>query len=177
MRRSSGRLLSGAQTRLGGAVVSAPRQATTAAHVGWRRLASGPAQPLVPPFTEQTARAKVQAAENLWNTKDPSKVALAYTEDSVWRNRDRFLQGRAAIRAFLEEKWAKEHDYRLRKELFCFAGDRIAVEFNYEYRDDNGRWWRAYGLEHWTFDERGLMHTRQASINDVPIEEKDRIVQ
>ncbi|ELR14664.1 response regulator receiver domain containing protein [Acanthamoeba castellanii str. Neff] len=164
-------------TRLGGAVVSAPRQATTAAHVGWRRLASGPAQPLVPPFTEQTARAKVQAAENLWNTKDPSKVALAYTEDSVWRNRDRFLQGRAAIRAFLEEKWAKEHDYRLRKELFCFAGDRIAVEFNYEYRDDNGRWWRAYGLEHWTFDERGLMHTRQASINDVPIEEKDRIVQ
>lgn len=103
-------------------------------------------------------------------------MALAYTEDSQWRNRDRFLRGRDAIKAFLREKWAKEHDYRLRKELFCFSKDRIAVNFNYEYRDDAGRWWRAYGLEHWSFDENGLMHTRNTSINDVPIDEKDRML-
>ncbi len=131
---------------------------------------------LVPPFTEETARAKVQAAEDLWNTRDPDKVVLAYTEDTVWRNRNEFLEGREAVRAFLQRKWGRELDYRLKKELFTFAGNRIAVQFHYEYRTDSGGTYRAYGLEHWVFAEDGRMQTRTASINDVPIRPDSRIL-
>ena len=131
---------------------------------------------LKPPFTEQTARAKIQMAEDLWNTCDADRVVLAYTEDTVWRNRSEFLEGRAAILAFLKRKWTVELDYRLRKELFAFADDRIAVQFNYEYRTDSGGVFRAYGLEHWVFAEDGRMRTRTASINDVPIKAEDRIL-
>lgn len=131
-------------------------------------------RPPVPPFTEETARLKVQAAEDAWNTRDPERVALAYTEDSTWRNRDRFLAGRDEIRDFLRDKWAKEHEYRLRKELWAYTGNRISVRFEYEWHDDAGQWWRSHGNEQWEFDERGLMRRREASINDVPIEEGDR---
>jgi uncharacterized protein len=131
-------------------------------------------KPPFPPFTQETAIAKVQAAENAWNTRDPERVALAYTEDSEWRNRDEFLSGREAIKAFLTRKWAKELDYRLKKELWCFAGDRIAVRFEYEWHDDSGSWFRSYGNENWEFAENGLMMRRYASINDVPILESDR---
>ncbi|MEV1169342.1 nuclear transport factor 2 family protein [Nonomuraea sp. NPDC049784] len=131
-------------------------------------------RPPVPPFTEESARVKVQAAEDAWNTCDPDKVALAYTEDSVWRNRGEFLTGRDEIRAFLRRKWDRELDYALRKELWGVLGDRIAVRFQYESRDVTGQWWRSYGNEQWEFDESGLMRRREASINDVRIEESER---
>jgi nuclear transport factor 2 (NTF2) superfamily protein len=127
-----------------------------------------------PPFTEETARAKVKAAEDAWNTRDPQRVALAYTEDSEWRNRDEFFTGRAAIMDFLGRKWARELDYRLRKELWTFAGNRIAVRFEYESRDGAGQWWRSYGNEMWEFDDTGLMRRRYASINDLAIDAEDR---
>ena len=136
-----------------------------------------PARPatILPPFTKETARQKVQLAEDAWNTRDPGRVALAYTEDSQWRNRDEFLEGRAAIRAFLERKWKRELDYRLRKELWCFTDNRISVRFEYESRDVHGQWWRSHGNEHWEFDEEsGLMRRRDASINDYPIEPSER---
>jgi nuclear transport factor 2 (NTF2) superfamily protein len=132
------------------------------------------ARPPFPPFTEETARQKVQAAEDAWNTRDPHRVAQAYTEDTVWRNRGEFLQGRAAVEQFLTRKWEREQDYALRKELWAFTDDRIAVRFQYESRDAEGRWWRSYGNEQWEFDAEGLMRRREASINDVPIEEADR---
>ena len=127
-----------------------------------------------PPFTLETALAKVQAAENAWNSRDPERVALAYTEDSDWRNRAEFLRGRDEIRAFLRRKWAKELDYRLRKELWGFRENRIAVRFEYEWHDAAGQWYRSYGNELWEFDDSGLMARRYASINDAPIEERDR---
>jgi len=127
-----------------------------------------------PPFTAESARAKVQAAEDAWNTRDPGRVVKAYTPDSEWRNRDEFLRGRDEIRAFLERKWAREVDYRLKKELWAFSGDRIAVRFQYESRDANGQWWRSYGNEMWEFDPSGLMAKRYASINDAPISESER---
>ncbi|KAI0401568.1 hypothetical protein F4802DRAFT_421318 [Xylaria palmicola] len=134
-------------------------------------------RPPYPPFTAETARIKVKAAQDAWNTRDPQKVKMAYTPDSVWRNRGTFLRGRDEIEAFLARKWERERDYRLRKELFAFDGDRIAVQFWYEWRDgdgDDGRWWRTYGLEDWTFAPDGLMRKRQMSGNDVPIDEADR---
>ncbi len=131
-------------------------------------------RPPLPPFTLETAIQKVRMAENAWNTHDPVKVSLAYTEDSRWRNRGEFLQGRAAIVAFLERKWARENDYRLIKELWSFHGDRIAVRFKYEWRDDAGNWYRSHGNELWEFDERGLMRRREASINDVSIAASER---
>ena len=127
-----------------------------------------------PPFTEETARAKVQAAQDAWNTRDPDRVALAYTEDSEWRNRSEFLVGRDAIRAFLTRKWERELDYVLRKELWCYQGNRISVRFEYESRDPSGQWWRSHGNEHWEFDERGYMRRRDVSINDYRIEEHER---
>jgi uncharacterized protein len=131
-------------------------------------------KPPLPPFTLETAKLKVQAAEDAWNTRDPKKVALAYTEDSQWRNRAEFLSGREAIEAFLERKWAKELDYRLKKELWSFNDNRISVRFEYEWHDDSGHWYRSYGNEQWEFAESGLMMRREASINDVPIEESAR---
>jgi uncharacterized protein len=131
-------------------------------------------RPPLPPFSRQTAAQKVQAAEDAWNTRDPHKVALAYTEDSVWRNRDRFVTGRDAIVEFLTEKWRRELDYALRKELWSFDGNRIAVRFQYECHDAAGQWWRSYGNELWEFAESGHMARREASINDVRIEEGDR---
>lgn len=127
-----------------------------------------------PPFTDKTARAKVQAAEDAWNTRDPERVALAYTEDSEWRNRMEFFSGREAIKEFLQRKWARELDYRLKKELWCYQDNRIAVRFEYEYHDENGAWFRAYGNENWEFREDGLMQRRYASINDLPISESER---
>jgi nuclear transport factor 2 (NTF2) superfamily protein len=129
-----------------------------------------------PPFTAQTAAAKVQAAEDAWNTRDPARVALAYTEDSEWRNRDTFLRGRAEIRAFLAAKWERERDYRLRKWLWAFTDDRIAVRFEYESRDADGQWWRSYGNEMWEFSSDGLMARRFASINDQRIDEAELCV-
>ena len=131
-------------------------------------------RPPLPPFTEETARQKVQAAEDAWNTRDPHRVSLAYTEDSAWRNRGMFVTGREEIVKFLTQKWDRELDYALRKELWSFGGNRIAVRFQYESRDQSGQWWRSYGNELWEFDGNGLMSRREASINDVPIEEKDR---
>jgi hypothetical protein len=131
-------------------------------------------KPPLPPFTLETAKAKIQAAENAWNTRDPERVALAYTEDSEWRNRHEFVNGRDEIREFLKRKWAKELDYRLRKELWCFMDNRIAVRFEYEYHDQDGNWYRAYGNENWEFAENGLMMRRFASINDLAIQESDR---
>ena len=131
-------------------------------------------RPPLPPFTLEAATAKVQAAENAWNTRDPDRVALAYTEDSQWRNRAEFFGGREAIRAFLRRKWAKELDYRLKKELWSFTENRISVRFEYEWHDDAGSWYRAYGNEQWEFAPNGLMQRREASINDVPILESDR---
>jgi len=127
-----------------------------------------------PPFTLETARAKVRAAEEAWNSRDPERVALAYTENSDWRNRTEFFRGRDAIRAFLQRKWATELDYRLREELWGFRDNRIAVQFEYEFHDGGGQWYRAYGNELWEFDESGLMARRYASINDAPIAEGDR---
>ena len=131
-------------------------------------------RPPLPPFTEDAARAKVRAAEDAWNLKDPERVALAYTADSIWRNRAEFIRGRTEIRAFLGRKWARELDYRLIKELWTFAGDRIAVRFAYEWRDGSGQWFRSYGNENWEFAPSGLMARRIASINDLPIGENDR---
>jgi nuclear transport factor 2 (NTF2) superfamily protein len=122
----------------------------------------------------ETATSKVQAAEDAWNTRDPERVALAYTEDSEWRNRSEFLRGRAEIKAFLKRKWAKELDYRLKKELWAFRDNRIAVRFEYEWHDSEGHWYRSYGNEMWEFDDSGLMRKRYASINDVSIQEVDR---
>ena len=132
------------------------------------------ARPPFPPFTLETARQKVQAAEDAWNTRDPQRVAQAYTEDTVWRNRSEFLQGRAAVVAFLTRKWEREQDYALRKELWAFTGDRIAVRFQYESRDADGRWWRSYGNEQWEFTAEWLMRLREASINDVAIAVDER---
>ena len=131
-------------------------------------------RPPVPPFTEETARQKVQAAEDAWNTRDPERVALAYTVDSKWRNRDEFFEGRDAITEFLRRKWQRELDYRLRKELWCCTDNRISVRFEYESRDADGQWWRSHGNEHWEFDENGLMQRRDVSINDYKIEESER---
>ena len=132
------------------------------------------ARPPFPPFTEETARQKVQAAEDAWNTRDPRRVALAYSEDSVWRNRDTFVTGRDQIVEFLTAKWERELDYALRKSLWCFDDDRIAVRFQYECHDASGQWWRSYGNELWEFSDQGLMRRREASINDVPITEAER---
>ncbi|WP_020671065.1 nuclear transport factor 2 family protein [Amycolatopsis nigrescens] len=131
-------------------------------------------RPPFPPFDQESAARKVQAAEDAWNTRDPERVALAYTEDSAWRNRDRHVTGRAQIVEFLREKWAHELDYALRKELWSFHGNRIAVRFQYECHDAAGQWWRSYGNELWEFSEEGLMSRREASINDVRIGEGDR---
>lgn len=131
-------------------------------------------RPPLPPFTRETAVEKVRKAEDAWNTRDPVRVSLAYTEDSRWRNRAEFFTGREAIVAFLKRKWARELDYRLIKELWAFTGDRIAVRFQYEYHDDSGNWYRAHGNEQWEFDAQGLMRRREASINDVPIREEER---
>jgi len=130
--------------------------------------------PLKPPFSLATATAKVRAAEDAWNTRDPQRVSLAYTEDSQWRNRAEFFQGRAAIQEFLRRKWSRELDYRLIKELWAFGENRIAVRFAYEWHDDSGHWFRSYGNENWEFDASGLMRRRIASINDVPISEAER---
>ncbi|ALZ83331.1 MAG TPA: DUF1348 domain-containing protein [Pseudomonas sp.] len=133
------------------------------------------ARPPVPPFTLESARQKVRAAEDGWNSRDPAKVALAYTADSRWRNRSEFLQGRAAIEAFLTRKWQREQEYRLIKELWAHDGARIAVRFAYEWQDENGQWYRSYGNENWQFDDQGLMAERHASINDLPISETERL--
>ncbi len=131
-------------------------------------------RPPLPPFTEETARQKVQAAENAWNSRDPERVSLAYTPDSEWRNRSEFFSGRSAIVEFLTRKWQRELDYRLRKELWAFTGNRIAVRFEYEFHDASGQWFRAHGNEMWEFAENGLMRRRYASINDVPIASDER---
>ena len=131
-------------------------------------------RPPLPPFTPETAAQKVRLAEDAWNSRDPARVALAYTPDSRWRNRSQFLQGREAIEAFLTLKWRRELDYRLVKELWATQGDRIAVRFAYEWHDDSGQWFRSYGNENWEFNEQGLMVNRHASINDLPIAESAR---
>ncbi len=131
--------------------------------------------PLVPPFTLETAVAKVRAAEDGWNSRDPARVSLAYTVDSVWRNRSEFVTGREQIVEFLTRKWARELEYRLIKELWAFGGNRIAVRFCYECHDAAGQWYRSYGNENWEFDEKGLMKHRHASINDLAIEESQRL--
>ena len=131
-------------------------------------------RPPLPPFTRETATQKVRLAEDAWNTRDPERVSLAYTVDSVWRNRAEFVSGREAIVAFLRRKWSRELDYRLIKELWTFGENRIAVRFAYECHDDSGNWFRSYGNENWEFDAHGLMRRRVASINDLPIAEKDR---
>ena len=131
-------------------------------------------RPPLPPFTDETARTKVRAAEDGWNGRNPERIALAYTADSVWRNRSEFFEGRPAIEAFLTRKWARELDYRLIKELWAYDGARIAVRFAYEWRDESGRWFRSYGNENWEFDTAGLMQRRFASINDLPIKDADR---
>jgi uncharacterized protein len=132
-------------------------------------------RPPLPPFTFETAAQKVRMAEDGWNSREPAKVALAYTVDSRWRNRSEFIHGRDAIEAFLVRKWARELDYRLIKELWAFRENRIAVRFAYEWHDDSGHWFRSYGNENWEFDEHGLMRLRLASINDLPIAESDRL--
>ncbi len=131
-------------------------------------------RPPLPPFTAETARQKVRAAEDGWNSRDPARVSLAYTPDSVWRNRAEFVTGREEIVGFLSRKWARELDYRLIKEVWAWEGNRIAVRFAYEWRDDSGHWFRSYGNENWEFDENGLMQKRYACINDLPIKEEDR---
>lgn len=129
---------------------------------------------LIPPFTEETALAKVKAAQDAWNSRDPERVALAYTEDSQWRNRDEFFTGREAIKEFLTRKWASELDYRLMKELWAYTDNRISVRFEYEWHDESDQWYRTHGNEHWEFDEEGLMRRRDMSANDVPIAESER---
>jgi nuclear transport factor 2 (NTF2) superfamily protein len=132
------------------------------------------AKPPVPPFTLETAVQKVRLAEDAWNSRDPARVSMAYTEDTKWRNRSEFPTGREQVREFLARKWARELDYRLIKELWAHDGNRIAVRFAYEWHDDSGHWFRSYGNENWEFDDRGLMRLRYASINDLPIAEADR---
>ena len=129
---------------------------------------------LKPPFTLDSARQKVQRAEDLWNTKNPERIALVYTENSRWRNRNEFIEGRTQIVGLLQRKWQRELGYRLQKELFTFSDHRIAVHFEYEYHDDNGQWFRAYGNENWDFDAEGLMQTRDASINEETIQKEER---
>jgi nuclear transport factor 2 (NTF2) superfamily protein len=131
-------------------------------------------KPPLPPFTLETARQKVRMAEDAWNTRDPDRVALVYTEDTRWRNRSEFPVGREQVKQFLQRKWIKELEYRLIKELWAFDGSRIAVRFAYEWRDDSGHWYRSYGNENWEFNEQGFMKRRYASINDLPIRESDR---
>lgn len=131
-------------------------------------------RPPLPPFTEETATQKVRLAEDGWNSRDPEKVALAYSEDSRWRNRAEFVTGREGIAAFLKRKWDRELDYRLIKELWSWSDNRIAVRYAYEWRDDSGHWFRSYGNENWEFDSDGLMRKRYASINDLPIDESER---
>jgi len=131
-------------------------------------------RPPLPPFTRETALQKVQGAEDAWNTRDPHRVAGAYSEDTVWRNRDEFVQGRDAVEAFLTRKWERELDYALRKELWAFTENRIAVRYQYESRDASGQWWRSYGNELWEFADDGLMRRRESSINDVAIDESER---
>lgn len=131
-------------------------------------------RPPLPPFTLKTALQKVQLAEDAWNSKDPERVSLAYSIDTEWRNRTDFINGREQVISFLKKKWEKEMDYKLKKELWGFRENRIAVRFEYEYRNAEGQWFRAYGNENWEFDENGLMRKRFASINDLPIDEKDR---
>jgi nuclear transport factor 2 (NTF2) superfamily protein len=131
-------------------------------------------RPPLPPFDESSARQKVQAAEDAWNTRDPERVAGAYTPDTVWRNRTEFLTGRAEVIDFLTRKWQREHDYVLRKSLWAFTSDRIAVRFQYEWHDDAGQWWRSYGNENWEFDSGGYMRRREASINDLAIGPEQR---
>jgi len=131
-------------------------------------------QQIKPPFTLESATLKVQRAEDLWNGKNPETIALAYTENSQWRNRNEFVQGRENIAKLLTRKWQREHSYKLEKELFTFSGHRIAVHFQYEYHDDSGQWFRAYGNENWQFDDEGLMHNRDASINELTIDENER---
>lgn len=131
-------------------------------------------RPPLPPFSFEDAVQKVRAAEDGWNNRNPEKVALAYTVDSDWRNRAEFPQGREAIQRFLERKWAREHEYRLIKEIWCHSDNRIAVRFAYEWHDDKGQWYRSYGNENWEFDANGLMQVRRASINDLPIQEDER---
>jgi uncharacterized protein len=135
---------------------------------------ASPPAPVKPPFTLASATTKVRMAEDAWNSRDPERVAIAYSEDSTWRNRAEFLQGRAAIREFLRRKWARELDYRLIKEIWAFGENRIAVRFAYEWHDDSGHWFRSYGNENWEFDAAGLMRRRHASINDLPISESER---
>jgi uncharacterized protein len=132
------------------------------------------ARPPLPPFTHETALIKVQKAEDAWNSRDPERCAAAYTTDSVWRNRCQFFSGRDAIREFLKRKWENELDYRLKKELWAFTGNRISVRFEYEWHDEGGDWFRSHGNEQWEFDEHGLMRRREASINDVAITEAER---
>ena len=131
---------------------------------------------ITPPFTLEKALAKVEAAENAWNTRDPERVALAYTEDSAWRNRTEFITGRDEIKAFLYRKWSKELDYKLKKELWGFRENRMAVKFEYEWHDAEGNWFRSYGNELWEFDDEGLMRRREASINDLSIGESERTI-
>jgi hypothetical protein len=131
-------------------------------------------RPPLPPFTEETARQKVQHAEDAWNSRDPVRVSLAYTGDTEWRNRSGFLVGRGEVVEFLRQKWARENDYRLRKTLWAFTGNRIAVRFEYEWHDAAGQWWRSHGNENWEFDDAGFMARRYASINDQPIAEPER---
>ncbi len=131
-------------------------------------------KPPFPPFTLETAKQKARMAENAWNSKDPEKVSLAYTEDSMWRNRSEFIYGRQEILEFLKRKWAKELDYKLIKEVWAFTDNRIAVRFQYEWHDDSDQWFRAHGNENWEFSENGLMRRREASINDIPIKAEDR---
>ena len=131
-------------------------------------------RPPLPPFTKETAWTKVLGAEAAWNSRDPERVAMAYSEDSQWHNRDQFVTGRDEIRQFLSGKWERELDYVLRKDLWTFGGNRIAVRFQYESHDAEGQWWRSYGNENWEFDERGLMRRREAAINDLAIDESDR---
>jgi len=134
-----------------------------------------PTKPPLPPYTAETAKQKVRLAEDAWNSRDPDRVALVYTEDTRWRNRAEFPVGRAAVREFLRRKWARELDYRLIKELWAYDGARIAVRFAYEWHDDSGHWYRSYGNENWEFDEAGFMTRRYASINDLPIREDERL--
>lgn len=137
-------------------------------------MSAAQGRPPFPPFSEGAARIKVKAAEDAWNTRDPERVAAAYTEDSQWRNREEFIRGRAEIKRFLERKWARELDYRLRKSLWAFSERRIAVRFQYEWHDAAGRWFRSYGNELWEFEDNGLMRRREASINDVEIRAEER---
>ena len=131
-------------------------------------------KPPFPPFTLETAKQKIQAAEDAWNSRDPARVSMAYTLDTEWRNRNEFINGRDAVHEFLSRKWHKELDYRLKKELWCFADNRIAVRFEYEWHDDSGQWYRSYGNENWEFAPNGLMAKRYASINDMRITEAER---